>query len=128
MYSLPGVASTGTAKTYGSSPGTSSDAKEVDDDKELENIGTYGDFHTIDWLREMSRNRLRHRQIHLQKDNSCFDTVKSWHDAGSGWLLVFLIGLAAGMFGTNGVNVASKRQYTAVGRKVQVTWGCICHQ
>ena len=63
-----------------------------------EELGTYDDFHTIDWLREMSRNRLRHRQIVHRKDESWFHTLKGLHDAWSGWLVVLLVGLAAGKF------------------------------
>nr|CAB3231573.1 H(+)/Cl(-) exchange transporter 4-like [Phallusia mammillata] len=62
----------------------------------MDDIGTYDDFHTIDWLREMSRNRLRHRQILYGKKESFFKTIKSLHDAWSGWLVVLLVGLAAG--------------------------------
>ena len=59
-------------------------------------IGTYDDFHTIDWLREMSRNRLRHRKIIHFKKESFWSSLKSIHDALSGWLVVLLVGLAAG--------------------------------
>ena len=62
----------------------------------VDKLGTYDDFHTIDWLREMSRNRLRHRQLLHNKDESFFHTIKSLHDAWSGWLVVLLVGLAAG--------------------------------
>nr|XP_002127837.1 H(+)/Cl(-) exchange transporter 4-like [Ciona intestinalis] len=65
-------------------------------DANIDDIGTYDDFHTIDWLREMSRNRLRHRQIIYRKKESFFRTLKGLHDAWSGWLVVLLVGLAAG--------------------------------
>ena len=64
-------------------------------------LGTYDDFHTIDWLREMSRNRLRHRQIIHRKDESWFHALKGLHDAWSGWLVVLLVGLAAGELNFN---------------------------
>jgi len=64
----------------------------------MDDIGTYDDFHTIDWLREMSRNRLRHRQIVHRQNESFFKAVKRYHDAWSGWLVVLLVGLAAGQF------------------------------
>lgn len=63
---------------------------------DTEELGTYDDFHTIDWLREMSRNRLRHRQIQHKKNESYFHRIKKLHDAWSGWLVVLLVGLAAG--------------------------------
>ncbi len=59
-------------------------------------IGQYDDFHTIDWLRDIARDRTRHRQIHRKKHDSCFDKVKGAHDAWSGWVCVLLVGCAAG--------------------------------
>lgn len=59
-------------------------------------LGVYDDFHTIDWLREMSRDRLRHRQILQRKRESFGKMIQGLHDAWSGWLVVFLVGLAAG--------------------------------
>lgn len=70
--------------------------KGIDDSKE--EIGTYDDFHTIDWLREMSRDKLRHRQIIHNKRESAYKFFKGLHDAWSGWLVVLLVGLAAGTF------------------------------
>ena len=60
-------------------------------------IGTYDDFHTIDWLRDIARDRMRHRQIQKQKQKSCFEQLKSAHDAWSGWVCVLLVGCAAGI-------------------------------
>jgi hypothetical protein len=60
-------------------------------------IGQYDDFHTIDWQREMARDRMRHRLIssrHLS--GSCFEKAKVAHDAWSGWLCVLLVGCVAG--------------------------------
>ncbi|XP_076807131.1 H(+)/Cl(-) exchange transporter 4-like isoform X1 [Clavelina lepadiformis] len=62
----------------------------------MEDYGTYDDFHTIDWLREMSRNRLRHRQITHRKKESWHLKLRALHDAWSGWLVVLLVGLSAG--------------------------------
>ena len=70
--------------------------KTVSNNVDVQELGTYDDFHTIDWLREMSRNRLRHRQIVHMKNESCFHKIKRLHDAWSGWLVVLLVGLAAG--------------------------------
>lgn len=61
-----------------------------------DDIGTYDDFHTIDWLREMSRDRLRHRQILYRKKESWYKLFMGLHDAWSGWIVVLLVGLAAG--------------------------------
>ncbi|KAK2160894.1 hypothetical protein LSH36_125g02012 [Paralvinella palmiformis] len=61
-------------------------------------IGQYDDFHTIDWLRDISRDRIRHRQISKRKQDSCFAKVKVAHDAWSGWVCVLLVGCATGAF------------------------------
>ncbi|KAF3857022.1 hypothetical protein F7725_008881 [Dissostichus mawsoni] len=51
-------------------------------DEPFPDVGTYEDFHTIDWLREKSRDTDRHR--------------KSLLDAWSGWVVMLLIGLLSG--------------------------------
>uniref|UniRef100_A0A646QE68 Chloride channel protein n=1 Tax=Hemiscolopendra marginata TaxID=943146 RepID=A0A646QE68_9MYRI len=56
----------------------------------------YDDFHTIDWIRDIARDRMRHRYILKKKHESIFNLVKGAHDAWSGWLCVFLVGVAAG--------------------------------
>ena len=62
----------------------------------MESTERYEDFHTIDWLREMSLNRLRYRQIYNTSSKTFWGVVRKLHDACSGWLVVLLIGLAAG--------------------------------
>ena len=62
----------------------------------MENMERYEDFHTIDWLREMSLNRLRYRQVYNIANNNFWGVVRKMHDACSGWIVVLLIGLAAG--------------------------------
>ncbi|XP_018023320.1 H(+)/Cl(-) exchange transporter 5 isoform X2 [Hyalella azteca] len=59
-------------------------------------FGQYEDFHTIDWQRDVARDRMRHRLLEKNRGRSLLDWLKSSHDAGSGWLCVFLIGLFAG--------------------------------
>ena len=59
-------------------------------------MGQYEYFHTIDWLRDIARDRMRHRQIMRKKVDGYFDKVKSAHDAWSGWLCVLLVGFAVG--------------------------------
>ncbi|KAL8562214.1 H(+)/Cl(-) exchange transporter 3 [Nucella lapillus] len=59
-------------------------------------IGQYDDFHTIDWLRDIARDRMRHRLISKQRHEGCWEKTKSMLDAWSGWACVFLVGLAAG--------------------------------
>ncbi|KAM6427457.1 H(+)/Cl(-) exchange transporter 5 isoform 1-T5 [Liasis olivaceus] len=62
----------------------------------LPGVGTYEDFNTIDWVREKSRDRDRHREIANKSKESTWALVHSVSDAFSGWLLMLLIGLSAG--------------------------------
>ncbi|XP_061454350.1 H(+)/Cl(-) exchange transporter 5 isoform X2 [Rhineura floridana] len=59
-------------------------------------VGTYEDFNTIDWVREKSRDRDRHREITNKSKESTWALIHSVSDAFSGWLLMLLIGLCAG--------------------------------
>ena len=59
-------------------------------------IGQYDDFHTIDWLRDIARDRMRHRHIIKKKNDGFWERVKSAHDAWSGWVCVLLVGAATG--------------------------------
>lgn len=64
---------------------------------EIPGIGQYDDFHTIDWQRDIARDRMRHRYIVKKRSNSILDLVRGAHDAWSGWLCVLLVGLVTGM-------------------------------
>lgn len=55
----------------------------------------YGDFHTIDWQRDLARDRLRHKFI-VKRSKTAFGKLCSLWDAGSGWACVLMVGLAAG--------------------------------
>ncbi|XP_063236245.1 H(+)/Cl(-) exchange transporter 5 isoform X5 [Bacillus rossius redtenbacheri] len=66
---------------------------ETDD---IPGIGQYDDFHTIDWQRDIARDRMRHRYIVKKKQDSVCDLIKGAHDAWSGWLCVLLVGLFTG--------------------------------
>ncbi|CAL1532460.1 unnamed protein product [Lymnaea stagnalis] len=59
-------------------------------------IGQYDDFHTIDWLRDIARDRMRHRHIVKKRHEGCWEQIKGAHDAWSGWVCVLLVGVAAG--------------------------------
>ncbi|XP_073840234.1 chloride channel protein 3 [Musca autumnalis] len=63
---------------------------------DIPGIGQYDDFHTIDWQRDIARDRMRHRYIVKKRQDSLWDLVKGAHDAWSGWLCVLLVGIAAG--------------------------------
>ena len=53
-------------------------------------------IHTIDWLRDIARNRMRHRHIMKKRMEGCWEQLKGAHDAWSGWVCVLLVGVAAG--------------------------------
>ncbi|XP_029463341.1 H(+)/Cl(-) exchange transporter 5 isoform X1 [Rhinatrema bivittatum] len=59
-------------------------------------VGTYEDFNTIDWVREKSRDRDRHREITSKSKESAWALLHRVSDAFSGWLLMLCIGLMAG--------------------------------
>ncbi|ODN00060.1 H(+)/Cl(-) exchange transporter 3 [Orchesella cincta] len=66
------------------------------DSEDIPGIGQYEDFHTIDWQRDIARDRMRHRYIVKKRQDSICDLVKGAHDAWSGWLCVLLVGICAG--------------------------------
>ncbi|KAL0280744.1 UNVERIFIED_CONTAM: hypothetical protein PYX00_001956 [Menopon gallinae] len=63
---------------------------------DIPGIGQYEDFHTIDWQRDITRDRMRHRYIVKKKQDSICDLIKGAHDAWSGWMCVLLVGLFTG--------------------------------
>uniref|UniRef100_A0A8C9WTE8 Chloride channel protein n=1 Tax=Sander lucioperca TaxID=283035 RepID=A0A8C9WTE8_SANLU len=65
-------------------------------DEPFPDVGTYEDFHTIDWLREKSRDTDRHRKITSKSKESFWELIKSLLDAWSGWVVMLLIGLLSG--------------------------------
>lgn len=61
-------------------------------------VGTYDDFHTIDWVREKCKDRERHRKVptpdppgqsqHTPKIHTCCITARGWETAHSAvWLV-----------------------------------------
>ncbi|XGW09596.1 hypothetical protein V3C99_011685 [Haemonchus contortus] len=56
----------------------------------------YGDFHTIDWQRDLARDRLRHKLIVGKRADFPWGIIQSAWDAGAGWICVLMVGLAAG--------------------------------
>lgn len=59
----------GALSFYGSS--------DVQDD--IPGIGQYEDFHTIDWQRDIARDRMRHRYIVKKRQDSFWDLIKVSH-------------------------------------------------
>lgn len=57
----------------------------------------YDDFHTIDWLKDLNRDRFRHRVIQKKKKESIWQTIVTLHDSWSGWICVLLVGLSSGL-------------------------------
>ena len=60
-------------------------------------LAQYDDFHTIDWVRDRQRERKRFREMRRMKRGSFWERLKQANDAWAGWLVVFLVGLAAGL-------------------------------
>lgn len=60
-------------------------------------LGQYDDFHTIDWQRDIARDRTRHRYIIKKKEESWWDLLKGAHDAWSGWVCVLIVGILSGV-------------------------------
>uniref|UniRef100_A0AAR2L9B2 Chloride channel protein n=1 Tax=Pygocentrus nattereri TaxID=42514 RepID=A0AAR2L9B2_PYGNA len=75
-------------------------------DEGVPGVGTYEDFNTIDWVREKSKDRDRHREINRQKKQSDLALLLSLIDAFSGWLLMLLIGLLSGAL-AGGIDIAA---------------------
>ena len=76
-------------------PGTSGFGIFAADD--IPELGQYDDFHTIDWQRDIARDRMRHRHIVKRKKESIFNLLRGAHDAWSGWLCVLLAGIVSGI-------------------------------
>ncbi|XP_076843491.1 H(+)/Cl(-) exchange transporter 5 [Brachyhypopomus gauderio] len=72
----------------------------------LPGVGTYEDFTTIDWLREKSKDRDRHREISRRRKQSVIALLLSVSDAFSGWLLMLFIGLLSGAL-AGGIDIAA---------------------
>ncbi len=61
-------------------------------------LGQYEDFHTIDWQKDMARDRQRHRQLaRRQHVGSIFQKLKGVQDASSGWICVLFVACLAGV-------------------------------
>jgi hypothetical protein len=58
----------------------------------------YENFQTIDWLKDLMRNRIRHRNLRTQRRQSWRKTFIFWFDTWSGWICVLLVGISAGRF------------------------------
>lgn len=56
----------------------------------------YENFETIDWLKDLMRNRIRHRNIRSQRSQSWKKQFAFWFDTWSGWICVLLVGVSAG--------------------------------
>ncbi|EDO33333.1 predicted protein [Nematostella vectensis] len=60
-------------------------------------LAQYDDFHTIDWVRDRQRDRVRFRRMRRMKRGSIWERIKQANDAWGGWLVVLLVGLSAGL-------------------------------
>lgn len=48
----------------------------TDTSDDIPGIGQYEDFHTIDWQRDIARDRMHHRYIVKKKQDSFLDLIK----------------------------------------------------
>jgi chloride channel 3/4/5 len=65
--------------------------------EEPDALAQYDDFHTIDWVRDRQRDRTRFRHMKRLKHGTIWERIKQANDAWGGWLVVFLVGLSAGL-------------------------------
>ncbi|KAG9338214.1 hypothetical protein JZ751_026967, partial [Albula glossodonta] len=75
-------------------------------DEPLQGVGMYEDFNTIDWVREKSKDRDRHREIAGKSKESIWALIKGVCDALSGWLLMLLVGLMSGAL-AGGIDISA---------------------
>lgn len=71
--------------------GTPDDVAGAGAEPDIPGLGQYDDFHTIDWQRDIARDRMRHRHIIKKKKESICDLIRGAHDAWSGWVCVLLV-------------------------------------
>lgn len=58
----------------------------------------YGNFHTIDWLKDLAKDRYRRRWIREKDESGHFlEKAQNWHDAISGWFCVLLVAMCTGI-------------------------------
>ena len=70
------------------SRGVTSPVAGVSEPEEIPGIGQYDDFQTIDWQRDLARDRMHHRYITKRREVSVLAAIKAAHDAWSGWVCV----------------------------------------
>ncbi|ROL48019.1 H(+)/Cl(-) exchange transporter 5 [Anabarilius grahami] len=97
----------GSGGSYGAGDGPNGVPKLMDLlDEPVPGVGTYEDFNTIDWVREKSKDRDRHREIATKSKESTWALMKSISDAFSGWLLMLLVGLMSGAL-AGGIDISA---------------------
>jgi len=88
-----GAGKAGPSGDYGASPDDSGNYH-AGAEPDIPGLGQYDDFHTIDWQRDIARDRMRHRHIVKKKKESVCDLIRGAHDAWSGWVCVLLVSFA----------------------------------
>ncbi|KAA0196732.1 Chloride channel protein, partial [Fasciolopsis buskii] len=58
--------------------------------------GRYDDFETIDWVKDIARDRCRHRDLH-SKRKTCLGGLRAYWDSGSGWFCMLAVGVITGI-------------------------------
>ena len=64
---------------------------------ERDGDGVYGDFYTIDWVRDRNLDRERYRKMKVRQQLSWKAWCDKKWDAMSGWVLVLLVGVCSGI-------------------------------
>ncbi|TGZ68542.1 hypothetical protein CRM22_004216 [Opisthorchis felineus] len=59
-------------------------------------VGYYEDFETIDWVKDIARDRCRHRELHAGR-KTFLGWLRCYWDSGSGWFCVLFVGLITGV-------------------------------
>ncbi|KAF8781587.1 H(+)/Cl(-) exchange transporter 3 like protein [Argiope bruennichi] len=78
-------------------------------------IGQYGDFHTIDWQRDLSRDTYRQKYIARKAKESYRELLKSYYDKLSGWLcsMPFQTGIPGGIYDGKMIEIKGRIPYGA---------------
>ncbi len=56
----------------------------------------YGNFHTIDWMRDITKDRFRNSWLQKETKKGLFEKFQFLFDATSGWFAILLMGISAG--------------------------------
>uniref|UniRef100_A0AC34Q718 Uncharacterized protein n=1 Tax=Panagrolaimus sp. JU765 TaxID=591449 RepID=A0AC34Q718_9BILA len=73
------------------------DTSDDDDGIMRRNISKYDNFTTIDWTKELAKDRSRRKEKLINKNKSILSWLAFWLESGSAWGCVMLVGLFTGI-------------------------------